>query len=712
MRHRLCLVAVLGPLCIQLLLPPPVTAQDAGGPDLPKVRAKVVDLGREVLKAQAFLDVLEFEKAALDARRSGRGKETPVTAVGERYAPLLKSIEDRLTKAQEERRDALKQLADSVRQKCDAALKSWGEARAAELAGVDELVAAEAHLGLALDGRTAWPFWDQSMLWVVLWGGLLVLMGLVLATHEGRRGLRQRLRFRGQMGAAAAVVLAATTAGCGGLPFAPPAGAAGPGRLAAQRLTLEGAQKKLAGDRKRVKDRSRQLEGEVGEGRKQAELFWADLLAPEAAPGNLRATFLETEGETHKQLREILTAARTAELAAEKGLEALKTVRAEKDALENLVSRARAHSLAQTATRVGMCLGFVYLGFLPLRRVRKRLRKQRREEAEQCPRCLAVGGLQIETSEAQDDRYPEPKHVHCPECDYRFRASYRKLPRFCFPTVGVVSSGKTHWLVTAYDLIKNKNVPVPAVFEKLPSLADEEFDVLIETILKEHQGARATGQGDLPYPLTFHVEDTDRFGASAALLNLFDFSGELMDQRIDKDTLRRRALLMEGFVLFLDPTQVQGKGKNSGIDYQNRVLAQFHEEMRDMRELDVGTRLRVPVAVCISKLDLLTVSNPLGSQAEPWIRSLRSTTAEPVSLKLLRARSRMCEQVLPAMFPGWNIKKTLQEAFGDRFLFFPMTPVGLEELGVKNLANRTFAPFGVLEPILWLLHMHGYCMLE
>ena len=43
-----------------------------------------------------------------------------------------------------------------------------------------------------------------------------------------------------------------------------------------------------------------------------------------------------------------------------------------------------------------------------------------------------------------------------------------------------------------------------------------------------------------------------------------------------------------------------------------------------------------------------------------------------------------------------------------------MTPVGLEEseLGVTSLANRTIAPFGVVEPILWLLHMHGYCMLD
>jgi hypothetical protein len=39
-----------------------------------------------------------------------------------------------------------------------------------------------------------------------------------------------------------------------------------------------------------------------------------------------------------------------------------------------------------------------------------------------------------------------------------------------------------------------------------------------------------------------------------------------------------------------------------------------------------------------------------------------------------------------------------------------VSSVGLREaeLGVKDLGRRTFDPFGVTEPILWLLQMHGY----
>jgi hypothetical protein len=56
------------------------------------------------------------------------------------------------------------------------------------------------------------------------------------------------------------------------------------------------------------------------------------------------------------------------------------------------------------------------------------------------------------------------------------------------------------------------------------------------------------------------------------------------------------------------------------------------------------------------------------------------------------------------------LTRTLTEHFGGRFQFFPLTPVGLEEgeLGQNDLTRRTFSPVGVLEPILWLMHMHGF----
>lgn len=44
-------------------------------------------------------------------------------------------------------------------------------------------------------------------------------------------------------------------------------------------------------------------------------------------------------------------------------------------------------------------------------------------------------------------------------------------------------------------------------------------------------------------------------------------------------------------------------------------------------------------------------------------------------------------------------------------MFFPLTPVGLEGCGQTDLNLRTIAPFGLLEPLLWLLERSGYPVL-
>lgn len=66
--------------------------------------------------------------------------------------------------------------------------------------------------------------------------------------------------------------------------------------------------------------------------------------------------------------------------------------------------------------------------------------------------------------------------------------------------------------------------------------------------------------------------------------------------------------------------------------------------------------------------------------------------------------------MLELMFRGVDIRGLVESYFGGQVMFFPVSSVSLfeRELGVKDLSKRTLAPFGVAEPFLWLLHMHGY----
>jgi hypothetical protein len=374
-------------------------------------------------------------------------------------------------------------------------------------------------------------------------------------------------------------------------------------------------------------------------------------------------------------------------------------------------------TLRNALVRVAACVLFAVAALTPLMSVLRRRNIRLRRERRRCLRCLNMDTLEVvEPAEMDQERVPRDPLVACAACGYEIRGSYLAQNRLCSATVGIKASGKTLWMMVLYDLITRFRADLPAAAEmrKIPSREDERFDQLVRGILYERSasGPPPTFPG-LPYPLNLYVRDADPFGRNTTMVNLFDFAGELTNSSVygnnELNEFRRRALLCEGFTLFLDPTQVT-PGHGGSIEDQVDTLSWFTEDLHAMHGVPAEQPLHLPVAVCISKFDLLITQSLMGGQAYELVAELRSTLDALPDLALIDHRSQLCARVLPLMFPGWNLEDTLRRHFGQRYMFFPMSSVGLEsdELGVEDLAKRTFVPFGVLEPLLWLLHMNGY----
>ena len=231
------------------------------------------------------------------------------------------------------------------------------------------------------------------------------------------------------------------------------------------------------------------------------------------------------------------------------------------------------------------------------------------EEEEERPRYRPKGKPRAKKKKAKEEGPQETGYVECKSCSFRFLRSYQKVRRLCFPVVGVRASGKTHMLATGYDRVRRRTAPTVAVVQPAPSLGDVRFEQYIDLILNMKQEAGGTVH-DMPDPVMLHIRDTDRSGANTALVNLFDYSGELVNQSIDVDRLKKQAVKMDGFMLFLDPTQLYGDGTNVTLDRQLAALNEFMADMREARGVPVGQVIPVPVAVCIPKFDLLLTENP------------------------------------------------------------------------------------------------------
>jgi hypothetical protein len=347
--------------------------------------------------------------------------------------------------------------------------------------------------------------------------------------------------------------------------------------------------------------------------------------------------------------------------------------------------------------------------------LKRLIRKRRKINAETCPSCMGEGSLVGADSVSEDKvrcnnmlqnpDYPDEED----ECAFEIRSIYKQMPKLCFPTLGHPASGKTHWLAMTYREFTNSRFDADLNFSRIQGDKTEDFDQLVEDLIVHHQGTGAT-QVEHPDPLLFHSTDKDRYGKTDVLLNIFDYAGEVTTGRGLEDSLRRRALDADGYLFFLDPTLA--------ADPQIKALNDFAEDVKILKGVEGGRTIQVPVAICISKIDLMCSANYADPSGGGIIGEFYNELEEldpngdEYSMEKIDAFSEMMERYIGTIWPGWNINQAVDRLFDGRFRYFPLSPVGLHARGQADLENIAQVPYRVLHPLLWLLQMNGYQVLD
>ncbi|MBM3981537.1 MAG: hypothetical protein FJ304_14910 [Planctomycetes bacterium] len=696
---------------------------------------KLVPLRAEWHAHNARFEAAEDEAKRIAPPRAGgasvRNFQDPSAILGE-LRPVL-------TDDYKAVRNAALKLAGTARARRDEARKDWEDLYRQRVEFRQHVEKQQGVYGFDFDSGARAAFrptlFDAG---VVVWAAVV----FAVAVRLGRNARRVSIR-RAQRALAAAVLVGLLGAtGC----------APGPNQNAGPWAAREEA--KLTAE---VKDATEKADAaDAAANKKWAASLdaWAALVSATGAGGDTVETILR-DGETdlRAHLRAASTDARLAERFATEAEAERAALAADKAKLDDLVAGSKWRAVGFAAARCAAVVVLFGLAIAPYRRARRKEAALVKADAKKCPRCFSeklvieqdgvVPDAPAEAEEEEEDapslyrsrgkakakakpkaksRTPvasgpkETGYVECKACSFRFLRSYQKVRRLCFPVVGVRSSGKTHMLATGYNLVRMHTAPTVAVIQPAPSLGDARFEQYIDLILRMRREAGGTVHDVLnpPDPVMMHVRDADPAGANTALVNLFDYSGELVNQAIDKDRLKKQAVKMDGFMLFLDPTQLYGDGTNVTLDRQLAALNEFMADMRETRDVPVGRPIPVPVAVCIPKFDLLLTENPIQGQSVPYIRQiladLNPTPPRRTSLKTIRGRSEIVEEMLELMFRGVDVRALVESYFGPQVMFFPVSSVSLleNELGIRDLSMRTLAPFGVAEPFLWLLHMHGY----
>lgn len=313
-----------------------------------------------------------------------------------------------------------------------------------------------------------------------------------------------------------------------------------------------------------------------------------------------------------------------------------------------------------------------------------------------CPLCLGentfntVGDVVVCTNEdwGEEDE----------ECGFEYLSIYREMVKVCFPLLGAPSAGKTHWATEVFAQLNHTAHEEKVQFNLLNTPKADEFKAIVRRIHQDRMPPEPTGPG-IPSPLTFRFVDCDKWRRSDVLLNIFDYAGEITTTHRFESRHRRRALDGDGFLFFVDPTRRS--------DDQASALHQFREDITRIKGLKAGKDLRSPVALCVPKIDLMISQKYGGGIIENFYADLAAVGWES-NPESIETRSQLTRELRDTVWPRWNIEGEISNLFGGRCMYFPLTPVGLEECGEEDLKKRTLAPVGLLEPLLWLLHMNGY----
>lgn len=679
--------------------------------------AKSIDEHVEGLKAEARAKLLVKENARLEAAEKtgppGReliGKlKTAEPAVRDAVAPFLTDA----ARPVEQDLQGLVRVLDRQIQETAAA---WRDVRAADREG-RALVAAINTAGESAGGASWLLSLDDRWFWASVLGAFAVLAAVTLHTH--RHGIRRWLGRR--MGRVATRLVVAGTL------LVLVAGAAALGlsdRLRDGKASAQPGQAP-AGQTSEVSKNS-----EVSESETRAAIEKARTL--EARRGELQQgarKHLADATVTIRDLTALADASRDRALEIAERLAVLEEMPKALDAdLADLADARKELSAAETAMaerlgwrraiRGGVGGATFVLVVVGGWRLGRGVKRRRTAQGNTCPLCLGVirPGIASQNGRAA----PGAQFVRCENvldaakgirCNYAIRDAYRPMAKVCFPTLGVPRAGKTHWLAMLYWQLNRGNFPRSVRFEKIrpvEAASGEDFDRIVEQILVSRLGTTGTQGARIPHPLVFNFRDHDRWGPSSLLVNIFDYSGEVTSTLSLEDYRRRRAMDADGYFFFLDPTLP--------AEPQAKALAEFREDVRLVK--GVTRRLHLPLALCVSKIDLLAGQSYALPDGRDAVAKFYDDLAkidpsgEAMTLEVIEARSALVARLRDTVWPGWQIERTVQDLFGGRFLYFPLTPVGLDGAGEKDLNLRTIAPFGLLEPLVWLLHMNGYPVLR
>ena len=324
---------------------------------------------------------------------------------------------------------------------------------------------------------------------------------------------------------------------------------------------------------------------------------------------------------------------------------------------------------------------------------------------------------QLKHDRCPHGKLPQSRRV-CPNCDRDLLREYVDGGGRNIAVIGSADSGKSTWVGVLVHEFQRGQVSERFAGMSLDLLGEEsriryhrDFDV---PLFEERRPLRQTSSARVkaPEPLMFSLRfrRTGLFGATRVdpvVTVFYDTAGEDVARAEAMDQLINYLDAAEGIILLLDPLQMAGvrehvrsDGAKSRYTDQLHVLNRLSELLRERSDRPAGKRLRTPLAIALTKFDLLSdMFSPESPLHQPSKHLGYYDEADGLDVHE-EVRSWLNRWYDPAF------DRSIANTF-DVYRYFGLSALGAPPVDGNHLAPQGVHPYRLEDPMLWLLARFG-----
>jgi GTPase SAR1 family protein len=304
----------------------------------------------------------------------------------------------------------------------------------------------------------------------------------------------------------------------------------------------------------------------------------------------------------------------------------------------------------------------------------------------------------------------------CPECHNDLPSGYDSIGGRIIALVGPKTSGKSTYItVLIRELSERVGEHFNAAVNPMDDRTTDRYESAYAELFKEGHLPPMTPPSalDLTYPQLYKATIPRRGvlgtrSLSSALV-FFDTAGE--DLESADSTARNVSYLAQadGIIMMVDPLQfaavrdaLRGVVDNLPTtgSRPDRIVATIGQLIRDRRDMRGNQRIPTPLAITLSKVDVL----------RPILDSGSRLLTPSAHRGFLDERDRIeVDDEVRALLQDWDGGATRRQVQADftQYSFFAMSALGGAPAGPADTPSAGIHPLRAEDPVLWLLSRFG-----